>query len=136
MDDTAEGMAMLLLLATGLPALGVAAAFGSAAFPARDLAATKGLPRRAEIGMLVVSLVFPVLFVPLLWSGISGFGDGRGTLDSYPLGAAFPVLALAFAAYCRPRPGKGTKSRPALLLAVLSYSLYAAPALLCGYMLL
>ena len=86
--------------------------------------------------MLVVSLVVPVLLLPLLWSGISGFVDGRGTLGFYPSGAAFPILALAFAVYCRLRPEEGSGSQAALVLAVLACPLYAAPALLYGYLVL
>ena len=135
MDDLAEGMAklgMLLLLVTAMPALGAAAAFGSVAFSARDLAAPKGLPRRAEVGTLVASIVVPVLLLPLLWSGIVGFVDGRGTLGFYPLGAAFPGCALAFAVYRGWRAGRAVRSRTALVLAVLSCLLYAAPAVLYG----
>ena len=135
MDDLAEGLAklaMLLLLATAMPALGVAAALGGVAFSARDLAAPEGLPRRADVGILVASIVVPVLLLPLLWSGIAGFVDGRGTLGFYPLGAAFRGCALAFATYRRSRAGGAAKSPMALVLAVLSCLLYAAPALLYG----
>ena len=139
MDGMAEGtarLAMLLLLVTALPALGVSAALGSMAVSARDLSAPKGLPRRAGVGMLVVSLVVPVLTLPLLWSDIAGFADERGASSFYSTGATPPFLALALAAYCRLRPGEGTGSRAALVLAVLSCSLYAAPALLYGYTIL
>lgn len=131
MDGFSQGMDALVVPvvpAARFPAL------GSMAFGVRDLAAPKDLPRRAEVPMLLTSLVVPVLFAfaPLSW-----FGSHAGAnvmLAPYYFGAVVPPGSLALALYARPRVGKGARSRTALVLAVVLSSLvYAAPALLCGY---
>ena len=131
-----RALAILLLIATALPALGVSAALGSISFSLKGRAAPKRLPRRAEVLLFVVSLVVPVLFLPVLWSSNIGFVEGTSSPGAYLLGAVPSLGALAFALLGGTDVGLGRRSlrRTALVLASASCLMYAAPALpLSGY---
>ena len=82
-----------------------------------------------------MSLVVPVLFLPVLWSAMAGFVEGMGPPGAYLLGVVVPSGALALALLDRLGAGFGpsTTRGTAFVLAVLSCGLYASPVLLYGY---
>ena len=133
--EGARAIVLLLSIATALTALGVSAALGSISFSLKGRAAPKGLARRAEVLLLVVSLVVPVLLLPVLWSAMAGFVEGTGSPGAYLLGAVLPSNALALALLDRPGTGFGSSVTrgKAFVLAVLSCGLYASPVFLYGY---
>ena len=120
--EGARALVILLSVATALSALGVSAALGSIFFSLKGRAAPKSLARRVEVLLLVVSLVVPVLLLPVLWSATAGPVEGVGSPGAYLLGAVLPSSALALALLGRPGAGFGPSATrgTALVLAVLS----------------